>query len=96
MEIDRWDKDLGSPLDSEVLATSENINEDGLLSGEEFITTTRAITGSTNSKVRADMVFFTTSGGGAVWSTGSISWATSLLWNNAQNSVSKSYRKRIK
>jgi len=89
LEIDRWDKDLGSPLNSEILATSENINEDGLLSGEEFITTTRAITGSNNAKVRADMVFFTTPGGGAVWSTGSIAWATSLLWNNSQNSVSK-------
>ena len=27
LEIDRWDKDLGSPLNSEVIATSENINE---------------------------------------------------------------------
>ena len=29
------------------------------------------------------------SSGGAVWSTGSIAWATSLLWNNCENDVSK-------
>ena len=35
------------------------------------------------------MVFFTTQGGGAVWSTGSIAWATSLLWNDTKNTVSQ-------
>ena len=35
------------------------------------------------------MVIFSTSSGGAVWSTGSIAWATSLLWNNCENDVSK-------
>ena len=35
------------------------------------------------------MVFFTIPNGGAVWSTGSIAWATSLLWAGTDNSVSK-------
>ena len=89
LEIDRWDQDLGSPHNSIVIATSENIGAGGLLTGEEFITTTRALDGDQNSRVRADMVFFTTPGGGAVWSTGSIAWATSLLWNDTKNSVSE-------
>ena len=35
------------------------------------------------------MVFFETLGGGAVWSTGTIAWATSLLWNDGNNDVSQ-------
>lgn len=89
LEIDRWDPDLGSPPNSVVLATSEYAGPGGLLSGEEFITTTRALDGVQNGRVRADMVFFTTAGGGAVWSSGSIAWATSLMWNGGDNSVAK-------
>ena len=70
------------------MATSEYASAGALLSGEEFITTTRALDGVQNGKVRADMVFFKTPGGGAVWSTGSIAWITSLMWNNGDNSVS--------
>ena len=89
LEIDRWDADLGSPSNSVILATSEGVDAGGLLSGEEFITTTRALDGNQNPDVRADMVAFTTEGGGAVWSAGSIAWATSLMWNGADNSVSR-------
>ena len=35
------------------------------------------------------MVIFSTAAGGAVWSTGSIAWATSLLWDNCENDVSR-------
>lgn len=89
LEIDRWDRDLGSPENSIVVATSEYVGAGGLLTGEEFITTTRALDGVQNGRVRADMVFFTIPNGGAVWSTGSIAWATSLLWAGTDNSVSK-------
>ena len=89
LEIDRWDQDLGSPPNTTILATSENIGPGGLLSGEEYITTTRNLDGEKNNLVRADMVFFETLGNGAVWSTGSIAWATSLLWNNRDNDVSR-------
>ena len=80
MEIDRFDVVLGSPPEALVVATSESPGLGGLLSQEEFITTTRALDGLQHGKVRADMVFFETPGGGAVWATGSIAWATSLLW----------------
>jgi N,N-dimethylformamidase len=39
--------------------------------------------------VRADMVFFETPAGGAVFSTSSISWAGSLSHNNYKNNVSR-------
>ncbi len=89
LEIDRWDPDLGSPANSVILATSEGIDAGGLLSGEEYVTTTRMLDGGQNANVRADMVIFTTGNGGAVWSTGSIAWATSLLWNGGANPVSQ-------
>ena len=89
MEIDRWDPALGAPPDSVVLASSEDVGIGGLLSVEEFVTTTRALDGVQNGRVRADMVFFETPGGGAVWSTGSIAWATSLGSNRFENNVSR-------
>lgn len=89
LEIDRWDVNLGSPENSVILATSEAIDAGGLLSGEEYITTTRALDGLQNGNVRADMVIFETGNGGAVWSTGSIAWATSLMWNGGTNNVSR-------
>ena len=89
MEIDRWDPALGSPPNSVVLASSEDVGIGGLLSVEEFVTTTRALDGVQNGRVRADMVFFETPGGGAVWSTGSIAWATSLSPNGFENNVSR-------
>jgi len=89
MEIDRWDPALGAPPNSVVLASSEDVGIGGLLSVEEFVTTTRALDGVQNGRVRADMVFFETPGGGAVWSTGSIAWATSLSQNGFENNVSR-------
>ena len=89
MEIDRWDPDLGAPPASVVLATSQDVGIGGLLSVEEFVTTTRALDGLQHGRVRADMVFFETPGGGAVWSTGSIAWATSLASNGFDNNVSR-------
>ena len=47
------------------------------------------MSGDENSEVRADMVFFEGPKGGAVFSTGSIAWATSLCHRNADNNVSR-------
>ena len=89
MEIDRCDAALGTPPNCVVLATSEDVGIGGLLSVEEYVTTTRALDGAQNGRVRADMVFFETPGGGAVWSTGSIAWTTSLACNGFDNNVSR-------
>jgi N,N-dimethylformamidase len=39
--------------------------------------------------VRADMVLFETPAGGAVWSTGSITYIGSLLWRGGDNNVAR-------
>ena len=89
LEIDRWDPDLGSPPNSVVLASSENVGIDGILSCEEYPIATRATDGLQHGFVRADMVFFETPNDGAVFSIGSITWLTSLSHNNFDNNVSR-------
>ena len=45
--------------------------------------------GAESPLVRADLVFFETAEGGAVFSTGSIAWAASLAHNDYNNNVSR-------
>ena len=89
LEIDRWDPDLGSPPNSVVLASSENVGIDGILSCEEYPIATRATDGLQHDFVRADMVFFKTPNGGAVFSASSITWLTSLSHNGFENNVAR-------
>ena len=88
-EIDRYDRALGSPPHALVLASSEGHNDNMLLIRDDLGTTHLMLGGTENDKVRSDMVFFETAGGGAVFSTGSISWIASLAWNGCTNNVSR-------
>lgn len=85
-EIDRWDPELGSPTHALVLASSED-HKPGMLRVVEELSMSAAVL--QGSKVRADMTFFETPSGGAVFSTGSISYAGSLAHNNYDNDISK-------
>ena len=42
-----------------------------------------------NPRVKADMVFFETLNGGAVWASGSIAWSGALSHNGFNNSVAR-------
>ena len=88
-ELDRYDAVLGSPPHALVLATSEGHNYNMLLTNEEYGSSHLMITGDENPDVRSDMVFFETKSGGAVFSTGSISWIASLAWNDCDNNCSR-------
>jgi N,N-dimethylformamidase len=85
-EIDRFDESLGSPSHSVVLASSEGHPPDMLQTKEEFFATGIPIPGTA---ARADVVFFETPKGGAVFNTGSIAWAGSLATNGYDNDVAK-------
>ena len=85
-EIDRFDESLGSPSHSIVLASSVGHPSDMLQTKEEFAATGIPIPGTA---ARADVVFFETPQGGAVFSTGSIAWAGSLATNDYDNDVAK-------
>jgi N,N-dimethylformamidase len=89
-EIDRADASLGTPLNSLLLASSAGQHTDYYQVTVEDVPVMVPGQGGTESpKVRADMVFFTTPGGGAVFSVGSINWLGALGWAAYDNNVSR-------
>jgi len=89
LETDRISRILGSPPNIFLLASSENHTDTCLLVPEETIDALQYRGGHEHPWVRADMVFFETPNGGAVFSTGSIAWATSLCHTRYNNNVSR-------
>ena len=89
-EVDRFDVKLGSPTHGLVVATSAGRHTDYYQVTSEDVPVTLPGQGGTESpKVRADMVFFETPNGGAVFSVGSINWLASLAWNKYENNVAR-------
>ena len=88
-EIDRYDRRLGAPANTLLLASSEGLSRYYELVVEEMMYTFPAYGADENDMVRADMVFFACPNGGAVFSTGSITWAGSLPHNGYDNNVSR-------
>ena len=68
------------------MATSDDLGPDMLRTKEEFLST---IPWFDDPKVRADMTFFECPNGGAVFSTGSITYAASLSHNNYDNNIAR-------
>ncbi|KUM26725.1 hypothetical protein AU467_20245 [Mesorhizobium loti] len=89
LEVDRTDVNLGSPPNIVRLATADNLGAGGMLAEEDIPISHRGTTGDQTSDARADMVFFKTAQGGAVFATGSIAWCCSLSHNHYDNPVSR-------
>lgn len=88
-EIDRSDPLLGTPPHALVLARSEGHTRYYNLVPEETTYHHPTINGQEAEKCHADLVFYECLHGGAVFSTGSITWGASLAWNNYSNNVSR-------
>lgn len=91
-ELDRADKRLGTPEHAIVVASSENHPPEApwVLVPEEMLTHIVTWPGlPAKDLIRADMTFFETPSGGAVFSTGSITYCGSLLTNDARNDISR-------
>ncbi len=89
-ELDRAEARLGTPENAAILASSETYPEHFVLVPEEKLTHLTTWTGEPEEKlIRADMAYFDSPGGGAVFSTGSITYCGSLPWNNFDNNISK-------
>jgi N,N-dimethylformamidase len=86
-EIDSYNTDLGSPSHAVVLASATDFGPDMTRTKEEL--TASIIVPDPDPLVRADIVFFETPAGGAVFSVGSISWFGALARNNFDNDISK-------
>lgn len=89
MEIDRYDPHLGSPRHALVLASSEKHTAAHVVVVEDIYNNYLGTDGEQNTLVRADMTFFETPSGGAVFSTGSISWSSALWHNQYKNNISQ-------
>jgi N,N-dimethylformamidase len=88
-EIDRADTSLGTPPHALVVASATTFSSAYHWMKEELAHTHASITGTNCPWVRADMVFFETPNGGAVFSTSSIAWAGALSARNYDNNVSR-------
>jgi N,N-dimethylformamidase len=93
-EIDRFDEALGSPPNALVLASAGDFGPDVIKTKEEFLAMVPP--DPSDPDVRADLVFFETPNGGAVFSTGSIAWASSLAGNNYDNDISRITRNVVR
>ena len=89
VELDSCERSLGSPAHALVVARSAGLSRCYLPSPETMPYLHPAMSGDENPQVRADMVFFEGPRGGAVFSTGSIAWATSLCHRGGANNVSR-------
>jgi N,N-dimethylformamidase len=89
IEVDRADATLGSPPSLMLLATCDRLGYGGIPAPEELRTLHRGFTGDQNARVRADMTFFPTAKGGAVFTTGSIAWVSALPHNGGRNNVAR-------
>lgn len=88
-EIDRADASLGTPEHALVLASSEghsNLFDLMVVSLEDELPVTDP---NDPDRIRADMVFFETPSGGAVFSVGSIAWSGSLAHSDFDNNVAR-------
>ena len=88
-ELDRVDHDLGSPDGITILARSDSAAESFVTVPEEMLTHITTVTGDPpKALLRADMTYFETPAGGAVFSVGSITFCGSLPHDGFENPVS--------
>jgi N,N-dimethylformamidase len=89
-ELDRADFALGTPPNALILARSEGHKGHFGTVPEELLSHLATITGERpKDLIRAEIVYFETTEGGAVFSTGSITFCGSLSYNNYDNNVSR-------
>ncbi|KAI1771449.1 hypothetical protein F4818DRAFT_204416 [Hypoxylon cercidicola] len=88
-EIDRYGVENGSPEDALVLATSTGHSDDFGIAIEDLEFPALNTLGTQTNLIRSDIVYYVGSGGGAVFSVGSINWYCSLAWDAFENNVAK-------
>ena len=89
LELDASDPELGTPAHALILAKSVEHSNTFLLTPEELLAGFPGLDAIESDRCRAELVFFETPSGGAVFSTGSIGWSSSLAHNKYDNNVSR-------
>ena len=88
-ELDRADASLGTPPHALTVASATHLPASYMTVPEELYHLTPDVNGENSPLVRADMVFFETPAGGAVFATGSISWCDGLCHDGYDNNVAR-------
>ena len=89
-ELDRADIRLGTPENAVVIAASENHQPSFIAVLEDQLSQRNTVTGVPHDKlIRADITYFETANGGAVFSVGSITFCGSLSHQDYKNSISR-------
>jgi N,N-dimethylformamidase len=89
-ELDRADFELGTQPNALILARSEQHQGNFVAVPEELLTHVTTVTGEPpQALIRAEIVYFETTRGGAVFSTGSITFCGSLSHNSYDNNISR-------
>lgn len=86
-EIDRMDLALGTPPDTLRLLTSQRHSHLYKIAIEDINMVSDLVSGATTDRVRSDVCLMPTGYGGHVFSVGSMTWASSLAWNDFGNNV---------
>ena len=89
LELDAFDRGYGTPPHALNLASSEKHTDSYLHVKEDLGHLYLPVGGQDDPAVRADIVFFETPNGGAVFSTGSIGWCSALFHQGYDNNVSR-------
>ncbi|MFC7474938.1 N,N-dimethylformamidase beta subunit family domain-containing protein [Dankookia sp. GCM10030260] len=89
-ELDRADPMLGTPPNAVIVARSEGHQDHFVTVPEELLTHITTVTGEKpEALIRAEIVYFETRNGGAVFSTGSITFCGSLSYADYVNPISR-------
>ena len=92
-ELDRADRRLGTPPSTVILARSEGHQAHFVAVPEELLSHVNTVTGEApRDLIRAEIVYFETERGGAVFATGSITFCGSLSHDLYRNNVSRMLR----
>lgn len=94
-ETDRYDRALGTPPDTLLLATSEGLSEGYLRTVEDIHFLVAGTSASVDHQVRADITYRVNPAGGAVFSTGSIAWCQSLGLDEDVGRITRNVIKRF-
>jgi N,N-dimethylformamidase len=89
LELDSADRGYGTAPHALTVARSEDHTDAYIRVNEDIGHMVLSIGGLDDPKVHADLVFFETPNGGAVFSTGSIGWSSALFHNDHDNNVSR-------
>ncbi|MGY1622910.1 N,N-dimethylformamidase beta subunit family domain-containing protein [Geodermatophilus sp. SYSU D00965] len=89
LEMDIYDLGLGTPPHALLLGSSHGHSVNAVLVPEEQFFPHAGMNGIEHPRIRADLVYFTTPQGGAVFSASSMTWCGSLPVRNGDNNVSR-------